>query len=84
MPDSSLGAEFALAGEVRATQHMRGGTQSRWTPIRKRIEVKDCVTYSIWLEARLDLWSPGKAKWWDRLEAQVAYTAMMTDTLMEG
>ena len=29
-----------LAGEVRATQHMRGGTQSRWTPIRKRIEVK--------------------------------------------
>lgn len=60
-----------LAGEVRATQHMRGGTQSRWTPIRKRIEVKDCVTYSIWLEARLDLWSPGKAKWWDRLEAQV-------------
>lgn len=60
-----------LAGEVRATQHMRGGTQSRWTPSRKRIEVKDCLTYAIWLEERLDLWSPGKARWWDALEAQV-------------
>lgn len=60
-----------LAGEVRATQQMRGGSQSRWTPNRKRIEVKDCLTYAIWLEERLDLWAPGKSRWWDALEQQV-------------
>ncbi|HEU0096421.1 MAG TPA: terminase gpA endonuclease subunit, partial [Rhizomicrobium sp.] len=60
-----------LAGEIRATRRMRGGTETRWTPSRKRIEVKDCLTYAIWLEERLDLWSPRRAKWWDQLEAQV-------------
>jgi len=60
-----------LAGEVRATRRMRGGTETRWTPSRKRIEVKDCLTYAIWLEERLDLWAPRRAKWWDQLEQAV-------------
>ena len=60
-----------LAGEIRATRRMRGGTETRWTPTRKRIEVKDCLTYAIWLEERLDLWSPRRAKWWDELERAV-------------
>ena len=56
---------------MRATRRTKAGTESRWTPIRKRNEVKDCCTYAIWLEERLDLWSPRKAKWWDQLEQQV-------------
>ncbi len=57
-----------LAGEIRATRKMRGGTETRWTAARKRIEVKDCLAYAIWLEERLDLWAPRRAKWWDQLE----------------
>lgn len=70
---SELTAEWfkQMAAEVRATRRTKAGTESRWTPIRKRNEVKDCSTYQIWLEERLDLWSPRKAKWWDQLEAQV-------------
>ena len=60
-----------LAGEIRATRRMKSGTESRWTPTRKRIEVKDCLAYAIWLEERLDLWSPRRAKWWDQLEQAV-------------
>lgn len=60
-----------LAGEVRATRRMASGTETRWTPTRKRIEVKDCLTYSIWLEERLDLWSPKRAKWWRDIESSV-------------
>lgn len=60
-----------IAGEVRATRRMQGGTETRWTPKRKRIEVKDCLTYAIWLEERLELWSPRKAKWWRDLEKLV-------------
>lgn len=57
-----------LAGEVRAIRRQAGTADTRWTPTRKRIEVKDCLTYVIWLEERLDLWSPRRAKWWDELE----------------
>ncbi len=60
-----------LAGEIRATRRMKGGTETRWTPTRKRIEVKDCLTYAIWLEERLDLWSPKRTKWWAQLEQLV-------------
>ncbi|MBS3958274.1 MAG: phage terminase large subunit family protein [Xanthomonadaceae bacterium] len=60
-----------LAGEVRAVRRQAGGTETRWTPARKRTEVKDCVTYAIWLEERLDLWAPGKHRWWDALERAV-------------
>ena len=60
-----------LAGEVRAVRRQAGTTDTRWTPMRKRIEVKDCVTYVIWLEERLDLWSPRRTKWWQDLEASV-------------
>lgn len=60
-----------LAGEIRATRRMANGTETRWVASRKRIEVKDCVTYAIWLEERFGLWAPGKAKWWDNLEKQV-------------
>ena len=60
-----------LAGEVRVAVRMRGGTQTRWTADRKRIEVRDCLTYAIWLEERLDLWAPRRSKWWDQLERAV-------------
>lgn len=60
-----------LAGEVRAVRRMQGGTETRWTKQRARIEVKDCLTYAIWLEERLALWHPSKAKFWDQLEATV-------------
>ena len=60
-----------LSGEVRATRRMAGGTETRWTPNRKRIEVKDCVTYAIWLEERLDLWAPRRATFWKQLEQLV-------------
>lgn len=60
-----------LAGEIRATRRMKGGTETRWTAMRKRIEVKDCLTYAIWLEERLDLWAPRRAKWWDQMEQLV-------------
>lgn len=70
---ADLGSEWfkQLAGEIRATRRMATGTESRWNPTRKRIEVKDCLTYAIWLEERFDLWSPRKSRWWDQLEAQV-------------
>ncbi len=60
-----------LAGEVRATRRLAHGTESRWTPIRKRNEAIDCAAYAIWLEERLNLWAPSKAKWWQELEAQL-------------
>lgn len=60
-----------LAGEVRAVRRLQGGTETRWTATRKRIEVKDCLAYAIWLEERLDLWSPRRARWWKELEAKV-------------
>ncbi|WFC43242.1 terminase gpA endonuclease subunit [Pseudoxanthomonas sp. SE1] len=70
---ADLSAEWfkQLAGEIRATRRMAHGTETRWTPTRKRIEVKDCLTYTIWLEERLDLWAPRKNRWWDELEVQV-------------
>ena len=60
-----------LAGEIRATRRMQGGSESRWTPNRARVEVKDCLTYAIWLEERLDLWQPRRATFWKQLEATV-------------
>jgi len=60
-----------LAGEIRATRSVRSGTETRWTANRKRIEVRDCLTYAIWLEERLDLWAPRRAKWWDQIEQQL-------------
>ena len=58
-----------LAGEVRAVRRMRGGTESRWTARRARVEVRDCLTYAIWLEERLALWEPRRAKFWSDLAA---------------
>lgn len=62
-----------LAGEARVVRRVRGGSETRWVAERKRVEAKDIVTYVIWLEERLDLWSRthAKAKWWDDLEASV-------------
>ncbi len=58
-------------GQRRASNRMAYGTETRWVPNRKRIEAKDCVTYAIWLEERLDLWSPAKAKFWQRLQQEL-------------
>lgn len=60
-----------LAGESRATRRGQNGTETRWTPNRKRLEVRDCTAYTIFLEERLDLWAPKKKRWWDELEAAV-------------
>lgn len=60
-----------LAGEVRATRQYRGGTESRWTPVRKRNEAIDCAAYAIWLEERLDLWHPKRAKFWQELHQRL-------------
>jgi terminase, large subunit len=60
-----------LAGEQRATRRMQFGTETRWSPTRKRTEVKDCVAYVIWLEERLDLLRSSRAKFWEQLRAQL-------------
>lgn len=62
-----------LAGEARVVRRVRGGSETRWMAERKRVEVKDIVTYVIWLEERLDLWATTKAraKWWDDLDVSV-------------
>ncbi len=60
-----------LAAEDRVTVRSQYGTVTRWTPNRKRNEVIDMTAYTIWLEERLDLWSPRKRKWWDELEQHV-------------
>ena len=60
-----------LAGEDRVARRTQFGTETRWTPNRKRVEVKDCVTYAIWLEEHLNLWSKKKRTWWDELETRV-------------
>ncbi len=60
-----------LAAEDRVTIRGQYGTTTRWVPNRKRNEVIDMTAYTIWLEERLDLWSPKKRKWWDELEQQV-------------
>ena len=57
-----------LAGEVRATRQLAHGSESRWTPIRKRNEALDCAAYAIWLEERLNLWAPARAKFWAALQ----------------
>lgn len=59
-----------FAGEVRATRDTARGNQSRWTPIRKRVEALDCATYVVWLETHLEL-SRKSQKYWDDLEAVV-------------
>ncbi len=60
-----------LAAEDRVTVRTQHGTQTRWTPNRKRNEVLDMTAYAIWLEERLDLWAPKKRKWWEELEQAV-------------
>lgn len=59
-----------MAGEIRAERMTAGGTESRWTAIRKRVEFWDCTVYTIWLETYFEL-AKKTAKWWDQLEAEV-------------
>lgn len=59
-----------LAGEARATRTTVHGSQSRWTPLRKRVEALDCIVYVIWLEWHLELNRKG-VRFWDDLEAKV-------------
>ena len=60
-----------LAGDARVTRKLAHGTETRWTAIRKRNEAIDCVAYVIWLEERLSLWAPSKAKFWKELYEQL-------------
>jgi len=59
-----------LAGEQRFISRTAQGSETRWTPVSKSraIEAKDCVTYVIWLEERLDLWHPRRNAFWAQLE----------------
>jgi len=59
-----------LAGEARAERVGIHGRESRWTPLRKRVEAWDCAVYGTWLETHLDL-TKKPAKFWDDLEARV-------------
>lgn len=59
-----------MAGEARAERPGMHGRESRWTPLRKRVEAWDCATYMVWLETHLDLGKKA-AKYWDDLEAIV-------------
>ena len=59
-----------MAGEARAERPSARGRESRWTPLRKRVEAWDCATYLVWLETHLDL-GRKSAKFWDELEETV-------------
>lgn len=60
-----------MAGEARAERVGVGGRESRWTPLRKRVEVWDCTVYVAWLETHLEL-SRKPAAWWDQLAERIA------------
>jgi phage terminase large subunit GpA-like protein len=59
-----------LAGEARVERAVSGGRESRWTPLRKRVEALDCTVYAVWLETHLEL-AKKVAHYWDQLEAIV-------------
>jgi phage terminase large subunit GpA-like protein len=59
-----------MAGEIRAERATASGTESRWSPIRKRVEAWDCTVYTVWLETHYEL-TKKPEKWWDALEAEV-------------
>lgn len=56
-----------FAGEARAERQGIHGRESRWTPLRKRLEAWDCAVYGIWLETHLEL-AKKPEKFWDELE----------------
>lgn len=59
-----------MAGEIRAERVTAGGTESRWTAIRKRVEAWDCTVYAVWLETHFEL-AKKTEKWWDALEEEI-------------
>lgn len=59
-----------FAGEARAERLGVSGRESRWTPLRKRVEAWDCAVYGVWLETHLDI-SRKPARFWDELESIV-------------
>ncbi|WP_257620092.1 phage terminase large subunit family protein [Janthinobacterium sp. NKUCC08_JDC] len=69
-----------MAGEIRAERITAGGTESRWSAIRKRVEAWDCTVYAVWLETHFEL-AKKTAKWWDQLEEEVQPT--MADLFAE-
>lgn len=59
-----------FAGEARAERTGARGRESRWSPLRKRIESWDCAAYVTWLEAHYDL-ARKPARFWDELEEKI-------------
>lgn len=59
-----------FAGEARVERATANGAESRWKPLRKRVEALDCSVYAVWLETYLDL-PKKKSVFWDELEAKV-------------
>jgi phage terminase large subunit GpA-like protein len=55
-----------LAGEARVERAVSGGRESRWTPLRKRVEALDCTVYAVWLETHLEL-AKKPAYYWEQL-----------------
>lgn len=56
-----------LTGEARAEQEGQRGTETRWIPIRKRVEALDCAVYCVWLETHLEL-ARKPERYWKALE----------------
>lgn len=61
-----------MAGQQRTVKRTPTGSVTKWTDKRKRIEVWDCATYTIWLEERLGLWRAGKKAMWEKLQAELS------------
>ncbi len=59
-----------IAGEARAERNSTTGRETRWTPLRKRIEAWDCAVYLVWLETHLDLTKKPES-FWESLENMV-------------
>ncbi len=59
-----------MAGEARVERATASGKESRWTPLRKRVEAWDCTVYCVWLETHLEL-AKKPSKYWDHLEELV-------------
>lgn len=59
-----------IAGEARAESQGTGASETRWIPLRKRVEAWDCAVYIVWLETHFEL-AKKPAKFWSALEEKV-------------
>jgi phage terminase large subunit GpA-like protein len=55
---------------IRAERQGTGASETRWIPLRKRVEAWDCAVYIVWLETHFEL-AKKPAKFWTVLEEKV-------------